>query len=235
MKYQCRSCQYSTSYRNKFVEHIIKEHDNDIPFFNSFNGDDSKVSTFCCGVPFSSHFRLSYHIYSEHSSQVEQTGLGNNIRRTANQPQPNLDQPRVVNTSDFVSNNYTFRQSVNNRLSKKSYELHTDPATRDGTARDAFIFIISKTLNVINTTADISIDYVINFCKYENQGRGNVLVTGQPMSKVVPLFVLPLIARETVIDDVIRNFDNTIDRVYLQGSGWIINRLLSVNIMSLSH
>lgn len=45
------------------------------------------------------------------------------------------------------------------------------------------------------------------------------------------MFVLPLIGRENVIEDVIRQFQGSIERVYLQGSGWIINRLININII----
>ena len=230
MKYHCRICLFKTPRRQRFVEHIRNVHVYDDPFFNSYDRNDTKISTFCCGIPFSSKFRLSYHIYQDHNA--EQYGLGNNIRRVNNQERPWLELHTV--NDRFITQNYTFTQSSRNSLVKKSYNLYTDHEITDGTARDTFIFIISKALTEINAASNTSIDYTVNFCKYENRGLGNLLVSGQPVSKVIPMFILPLIGRESVIDDVIRSFENSIDRVYLQGSGWIINRLINVNVMSLS-
>ena len=62
MKYNCRDCHYS-GIRSNFIEYITNIHDLDIEFFNNCNADVDKISTFCCGVPFSSAFRLNYQIF----------------------------------------------------------------------------------------------------------------------------------------------------------------------------
>ena len=135
MKYQCKSCLYASSRRLRFVNHIKNNHEYDADdFFNNYDNRDTSISSFCCGIPFSSQFRMSYHVYREHSD-VEQYGGGNNIRRVPNNQQPEIYEYNRIN-ENFISSNYVIRQSINGTLTKKTYDLYTDKDIIHGTTRD---------------------------------------------------------------------------------------------------
>lgn len=229
MKYRCRDCEFSSGKRSAFVRHLTNHDDVPSDLFNYER--DGKISEFCCGTPYSSKFRLQYHIYRDHKDN-SQVGFGNNIRRVDENPQPNLQANVNDDMAQFITSNYTYQKNTTEILTKISYTLYTDVNITDGTARDFFVHIINDILSKLEARSfRISIDYCVNFCKYVNLGYGNELQTGEISDRVVPIFILSAIARDLNIESVITDFDHYIRRVYLQGSGWVLNRMQQLNII----
>jgi len=224
--YSCRDCNFKGN-KTRFNSHLTNEHQ--ITGYFSTYTTDERVSVFCCGIPFSSKYRLEYHKYLNHSNK-EQVGFGNNIRRCENVDEIPEFENAIDNVSVFCNNNYIYDESRVDNLNTYSYSLYTDEKIYDGSARESFILLLNKLLSKVSITSEISIDYSFNFCRYENLGGGNIIVTGQEMSKMLPLFIYSEVGNELQKDEVIRKFDNTVERIQMQGSGWVLNRLTRLNI-----